>query len=271
MPPSPHPLSAKTITKLIEAQYAIERELRQHLSHSTANFVTGLSWAVAIQDASPDNLDSFQAALRSYFLSGDSSYKTKGARNLLDDLLAADAHLKACCQTAWGLARAIEVLSPIAIRSSGLSWDEGGQEVAVARMLGILYESEYQRETYIHLYNIELEQSLLPIPVFHTEIVGLSETDLPRLIGEVTFSSALHDARTGTCFTRFVDTGDEEDGVHFQSCWLRAYAIMQILKFFKNGIIDLDYGAWRQTFNATDMSTMYPYADHNTIPAAFLS
>jgi len=31
-----------------------------------------------------------------------------------------------------------------------------------------------------------------------------------------------------------------------------------------------DYGitAWRQTFNATDMSTIYPYANHNTIPAA---
>ena len=31
------------------------------------------------------------------------------------------------------------------------------------------------------------------------------------------------------------------------------------------------FAAWSQTFNATDMSTMYPYADHNTIPAAFLS
>ena len=29
--------------------------------------------------------------------------------------------------------------------------------------------------------------------------------------------------------------------------------------------------SWRQTFNATDMSTMYPYADHNTIPAAFIN
>ena len=31
------------------------------------------------------------------------------------------------------------------------------------------------------------------------------------------------------------------------------------------------FTAWRQTFNATDMSTMYPYADHNTIPAAFIN
>jgi hypothetical protein len=29
--------------------------------------------------------------------------------------------------------------------------------------------------------------------------------------------------------------------------------------------------AWSQTFNATDMSTMYPYAYHNPIPAAFIN
>lgn len=243
MPPSAHPSSAQTIVKLIDAQYAIERELRQHLKYDTGHVVTGLSLAVSVQDANPDNLDSFQASLRSYFLSDDSSYKTKDARNLLDELLAADAHLKACCRTAWGLARTIEVLSPIAIRSSGLSWDEGGQEVALARMLGILYETEYQRETYVHLYNFVSEQLPLPISAFDAEVVGLSVTDLPRLIGEVTFTSVLHDPKTGTFFTRFVDKGEEADNVNFQSCWAATSTIVQILKFFKCGVIDLDYGA----------------------------
>jgi hypothetical protein len=32
-----------------------------------------------------------------------------------------------------------------------------------------------------------------------------------------------------------------------------------------------EIGAWSQTFNATDMSTMYPYAYHHTIPAAFIN
>jgi hypothetical protein len=30
------------------------------------------------------------------------------------------------------------------------------------------------------------------------------------------------------------------------------------------------FHTWSQTSNATDMSTMYPYAHHNTIPAAFI-
>ena len=207
MPPLPHPSAAQTITRLVDAQYTIEREIRKHLEYNTGNLVTGLSFAVALQDANPESLDSFQTALRSYFLSDDSSFKTKNVRQLLDDVLAADAHLKACCQTPWGLARAIETLSPIAIRSSGLSWDEGGQEIAVARMLAIVYESEYQRETYIHLYNFESEHVPLALPMFNAEVVRLGVNDLPRLIGEITFTSALHDPQTGTCFTKFVDRG----------------------------------------------------------------
>jgi hypothetical protein len=243
MPPSPHQSAAQTITKLIEAQYTIERELRQHLEFNTGNLVTGLSLAVTLQDANPESLNGFQITLRSYFLSDASSFKRMKVRQLLDDLLAADSHVSACCQTPWGLARAIEVLSPIAIRSSGLSWDEGGQEIAVPRMLSILYETDYQRETYVHLYNFVSEQLPLPISVFHAEIVGLSVTDLPRLIGEVTFTSVLHDPKTGACFTRFVDKGEEADNVNFQACWAATSTIVQILRFFKCGIIDLDYGA----------------------------
>jgi hypothetical protein len=242
MPPSPHQSAGGTITKLIEAQYTIERELRQHLEYKTGNLVTGLSLAVALQDANIENLDSFQVAMRSYFLSDDSSFKGMEVRQLLDTLLSADSHLNSCCQTPWGLARAIEVLSPIAIRSAGLSWDEGGQEITVARVLAILYESEYQRETYIHIYNFVLEQSPLRIPMLDIEIVGLSETDLPRLIGEVTFTSALHDARTGTCFTRFVDRCLGDDNEIFQKCWQSTNAIAKVLKYFKNGVVDVDYG-----------------------------
>lgn len=242
MPPTPHRSCAGAITKLIEAQYAIQSELQRHPTYNTVGLVTSLSLAVALHDAKPEDLNNFHVSLRSYFLGDGSSFKTRNVRRLLDDLLAADIHLRACCQSAWGLARTIETLSPSAIRASNQSWDEGGQEIAVARMLARLYESEYQRETYIHLYNLDLEQVPLVIPIFDMEVVRLSEDDLPRLIGEVTFTSALHDPKTGTCFTKFVDKGSDDDNANFQKCWLTAQAIVQILKFFKYGIIDVDYG-----------------------------
>lgn len=218
MPPSPHQSATQTITRLIEAQYTIEREIRQHLEFNTGNLVTGLSLAVALQDANPESLNGFQTALRSYFLSDDSSFTRMNVRQLLDDLLTADSHLRACCQTAWGLARAVEVLSPIAIRASNLPSAEGGLEISAARMLDIMYASEYQRETYIHLYNFESEQVPPALPMFNAEVVRLSVNDLPRLIGEATFTSALHDPRTGTCFTKFVDRENLDDNTIFQSC-----------------------------------------------------
>lgn len=243
MPPSPHPSARQTIARLVEAQYTIEHELRQHLGYNTGNLVPGLSFAVALQDADPNSLRNDQTALLSYFLSDVSSFKVKNVRHLLDDLLVSDSHLKGCCQTAWGLAKAVEVLSPIAVRASNLSSYEGGLEIAGAKILDIMYESEYQRETYVHLYNFDVQQTPLPIPVLNAEIVRLSESDLPRLIGEVTFTSVLHDPKTGTCFTRFVDKGEEANNVNFQNCWAVTSTIVQILKFFKFGIIDLDYGA----------------------------
>ena len=35
-------------------------------------------------------------------------------------------------------------------------------------------------------------------------------------------------------------------------------------------LLDRSFLPWNQTSNATDMSTMYPYANHHTIPSAFI-
>lgn len=240
-PVTPHASCPGVIAKLIEAQSAIQFELRGQPAFNTGN--VGISLAVALQNAKPESLDSTLLALRSHLLSKASSFTTRNVRQLLDGLLSADAHLEACCQTAWGLAKAIEVLSPNSIRASDGSWDEGGQQIAVARMLGMLYESEYQRETYIHIYNLALEQVPLVLPMFNTEIVRLGVDDLPRLIGEATFTSALHDPRTGTCFTKFVDKESVDDNATFQRCWLATHALVQVLKYFKYDIVDMDYGS----------------------------
>jgi hypothetical protein len=141
-----------------------------------------------------------------------------------------------------GLARAVEVLSPLALRASNLSSYEGGLEIAAGRMLEIMYASEYQRETYIHLYNFESEQVPLALPVFNAEVVRLSVNDLPRLIGETTFTRALHEPQTGTCFTKFVDRENLDDNTIFQRCWQSTHAILQMLRYFKYGIIDMDHG-----------------------------
>lgn len=242
MTPSPHQSAHQTIARLIEAHYAIEDELRQHPAFKAGSVISGLSFAVYLEDTNPDGLDSFQHALRAYFLSDDSSFKTKKVRQFLNDLLAVDSHLAACCQTPWGLARAVEILSPVAIQASNLSSYEGGIEIAAGRMLDIMFAGEYQREIYVHIYNLATETVPLPLPMFSAEVVRLSELDLPRLIGETTFASALHDPRTGTCFTKFVDREDLDDNSMFQKCWQVTHTFVQLLRYFKYGIVDMDYG-----------------------------
>lgn len=242
MPLSPDPTARQTIQKLIEAYYIIERELLQYPQFKTINRVTALSLAVLLEDTNPESLETFQVSLRAYFLSNNSSFKTKNVRQLLDSLLTADSHLKACCQNAWGLARAVEVLSPFAIQASGVSSYEGGLEIAAERMLEIMFANEYQRETYVHLYNLEIETAPLTLAMFSAEVVRLGENDLPRLIGETTFISALHDSRTGTCFTKFVDRENIDDNSMFQRCWQITHTIVQLLRYFKYGIVDMDYG-----------------------------
>jgi len=242
MASSPHQSAHQTIARLIEAHYAIETELRQHSAFKPGSVILGLSFAISLEDTSPDGLDSFHTALRAYFLSDDSSFKTKRVRQFLNDLLAVDSHLAACCQTPWGLARAVEILSPVAIQASNLSFYEGGIEIAAGRMLDMMFASEYQREIYIHIYNLATETVPLSLPMFSAEVVRLSESDLPRLIGETTFTSALHDPRTGTCFTKFVDRDNLDDNLMFQKCWQVTHRIVQLLRYFKYGIVDMDYG-----------------------------
>lgn len=242
MPPSPHQTARQSIARLIEAHYAIEHELRQHATFNVGSLITGLSFAVFLEGASLESLDSSQVALRAYFLSGDSSFKTKNVRHLLDGLLTADSHLRECCQTPWGLARAIEILSPIVFQGIRLSSYEGGFEIAAERMLEIMYATEYRREIYVHIYNLEVETLPLPLSIFAAEIVRLAINDLPRLIGETTFTSALHDSRTGTCFTKFIDREDIADDAMFQRCWQVTHTILQLLRYFRYGIIDMDYG-----------------------------
>jgi hypothetical protein len=78
--------------------------------------------------------------------------------------------------------------------------------------------------------------------MFNADVARLSVNDLPRLIGETTFTSALHDSQTGTCFTKFVDRENLDDNTIFQRCWQSTHTIVQMLRYFKYGIIDMDYG-----------------------------
>lgn len=205
----------------------------------------GLSLAVALHDASNvDELPPLNSQLRSFILT-ESSYGKRDARVDLDELLSGDPHLHKCCQTAWGIARAIDLLLPEALEAmpQSMSWDEGGVDSAIPRMVELLYQSEFRRNIFLRVYNLDSETLPLPFPGFEIDVVRLEHTDIAELVGESTTHSALHSANTGNCFFKFVITEPNDDREAFYIAWNKGHELLRVLKYLKYGAIDIDYGA----------------------------
>jgi hypothetical protein len=205
----------------------------------------GLSLAVALHDAANvGDLPQSNRELRSFILD-ESSYGRRDARASLEELLNGDSHIRKCCQNAWGLARAIDLLVPEAFEAmpQSMSWDEGGVEFAISRMVELLYQSEFRRNIFLRVYNLDSETLLLPFPGFDVDLIRLEHTDIPELLGEATTHSALHNVTTGNCFFKFVTTEPNDDREAFQIAWNKSQELLTVLKYLKYGAIDIDYGA----------------------------
>ncbi|MBX3301764.1 MAG: hypothetical protein KF693_06080 [Nitrospira sp.] len=228
---------------LIEVKFAMLREIQARPQFRGMDLSWGLSLAVALHDAADvDDLPPLNRELRSFILS-ESSFGKREARAILDKLLSDDSHLRKCCQTAWGLARTIDLLLPEALEAMPSSWDEGGVEFAVSRMVERLYESEFRRNVFVRVYNLDSEMLSCSFPGFDFDVVRLEHTDIALLVGETTSHSALHDVNTGTCFFKFVITEPSDDQEAFQTAWTKAYELLSVLRYLKYGVIDIDYGA----------------------------
>jgi hypothetical protein len=238
---TPHESCARTLALLVTANFKILHEL-----HSSAFNITGvhsfLSYAVALQDADVESLDLTTRDLRTFLLT-TSAYTTDHCRTLLEGLLTADQHLRTCCQTPWGLARAIELLIPQSLVAMHSGWDEGGVETAIAQMMASLYEGPFQRAVYIRLYNFYCDSLPLKFPGFNLEVVKLDSGAVAVLLGEVTPFSALHDTNTGMCFLKLDGSAADNEVEAFNTAWAKAHEILTILRYLKYGVIENDYGA----------------------------
>lgn len=238
MRPNPHHLARQIITRLIETKHALLLEIQRIPKFKRIDESWVLSLAVALQDANVDALPQGNRELRSFILN-DSSYAKREARTGLDELLNNDSHIRTCCQTAWGLARAIDLLTPEALEVMTIGWNEGGVEAAVSRMLELIYESEFRRNIFLRVYNLDCQSLPAELPV----IVKLEHSDIAKLLGEYTDRSALHDQNTGNCFFKFTDNEALGDNEAFQKAWSKGHELLAVLKYLKYGVIDIDYGA----------------------------
>jgi hypothetical protein len=87
-----------------------------------------------------------------------------------------------------------------------------------------------------------LDQPVIELPNLNARILRLSETEVPLVTGEITFTSTLHPSHIGNSFLAFEDNDYENDHTWMSQKWDEAWRFVQVLKYVKYGIIDLDYG-----------------------------
>lgn len=242
MVPIPHPSCQRKLAILVETKYRLAYEIRQQASFSKTDLTWWLSKAVRLHDANVDELSQADKELRSFILR-DSSYSKSNVRNLLDELLNDDAHLRRCCLTAVDLARSIDHLAPEDLESATGSWDQGGIDSAVHQTIEVLYECEFRRNIFLRIYNLSSDCLPLQIPTFHADLIRLGQNDIALLLGERSSYSVLHGPNTGDCFLAFSITEPGEDIEAFGVAWSKAHEILSVLKYVKYGAIDIDYGA----------------------------
>lgn len=166
---------------------------------------------------------------------------------VFEALLATDHHLKATCLDAYRLAWAIETLLLDSLVHAP-ELEEGGSridDIILEDIVGRLFEADYRRRAYLRLYNVVIDEPPVDIGAPGTRVEVLARADIPGITGEVTAFSTLHREGTGDTFIIFEDQSFEDDLAWWTKCWNDAIQLVNVLKYVKYGIVDLDYGALR--------------------------
>src|SRR5204863_5646316 len=115
------------------------------------------------------------------------------------------------------------------------------------KLISRLYEADYTRAAYFHLYNVDVHADHVPL-VFGWDIVPLSEQDAAALLNEPTLTSRLHFERSGNAFLRFVaKDGDDDSYEWLHERWGAATYIVRVFKFLKYETVDLDWAGYYVT------------------------
>jgi len=93
----------------------------------------------------------------------------------------------------------------------------------------------------IHLYNLKTDDPEIRLSDINARILNLTESDVPLVTGESTFTSKLHYAHTGNCFLVFESNEIEEGEEWLSDKWEKASGFVDLLKYLKNTVVDVDY------------------------------
>lgn len=162
MPAMPAPGTRELLVRLVDAWRAMLDDADLQPSRDM------LSTAVIIEER---NLTGTNAA----------AYTRHGVVPLIEELLATDSHLRACCPTAFQLAEALENLAPVP--PDAIWFDLEPTEAAVDLLVARLFEAEFAHEAFVRVFNLAPGAEPLPLPKVRASLQLLPDRDVAALTG----------------------------------------------------------------------------------------
>lgn len=243
----PHSLSLERLQTLLEEVENLRSAYTIDLNNSgligMENLFSASIWVFAFPgEAGAMPLTNFYT-----FVTHENSIVRSKLVPLLQGLLADDPHIAACCPSPYQLARAIEIVSPSIEPLQPRPWYGERAKEAAKHLVGQIYSMPFQRLYSIHFYNLALAGSLNLGQgcLLHEE----EAHGIPTLTGESTAFSTIHDPRTGHVFLTIDKsaTPEKSDLDEWDAAWSTAFDVVQVLKYLKYGIVEIDYGGLRFT------------------------
>jgi hypothetical protein len=238
--PAPSPAAGPALRNVLDAWREMVEDY-QRAPNEALEPTGALSVAVHLLDNPPPA----GAETRELFESVEaSSLARRNIRSLLTVLLQSDPHITTTCRTTWELASALQMLALDAIaRSAGLGRDVPTTEIVAASLMTRLFEADYRRGAFFHVYNIDLPDGPMALPIPGWGLVRMSSEEVALVSNEPTTSSRLYHPNTGNAFIRHVDGGTGDDWAWLRQRWNDASNVVRVLRYLKYGIVDLDWAA----------------------------
>ncbi len=209
------------------------------------------AWRAMIDDAdlqpSPDLLSTAVLIDQGKIIATNgAAYTRHGVVPLIEELLATDGHLRACCPTAFQLAEALENLAPTP--PDAIWFDLETTETATDLLVARLFEADFSQQAFVRVFNLAPGGEPVLLPEVGASLRLLPQRDVAALTGEATPVSMLLPEPTGHAFLIFRGSvPDREEIAWVERCWALASRVVQALKYLKYGVVGTDCVLLRYT------------------------
>jgi len=162
------------------------------------------------------------------------------------EIFKKDKHLSICCgEMPINLATTIDLYCLSSIFSTETFFDNKlsneNLNKYIDSFIDKIYKDKYKRSAIFHLFNLEVDKDL-DIKFGEWSLIKIPHESIPVILGESTPFSRLHFPDVGNDYLIFEDSEQPKDSYEWiKDKYKEAQEVEEILQFFKDEIINIDY------------------------------